>query len=316
MEGARLRVGLVLGGGGIRGAAWMIGALHGLVGETGWDPASANLMVGTSAGAVVAALTLGGARPWDLLVPGRGEFFQELMDAAAFRPELTLGSFGPGSLQLAARALRGGSGRTMKLVAGLLPGGFISTAPIARMIKQQAPGDWPRGLWVVATDHVTGRRTVFGRDREAPAELSVAVAASCAIPGFYRPVRVGGRFYVDGGVHGGANLDLAAGEPLDLVICANPLSSPAGSVRSLASPLRAALHRELEVQVRAVERAGTPVVVLEPAGESIHLIGLNPMSRTRGAAIGKAASEEVQRYLGQPAMRRLLAPLADPRSAA
>ena len=52
-----------------------------------------------------------------------------------------------------------------------------------------------------------------------------AVAASCAIPGFYRPVRIGGRRYVDGGVCSASNLDLLAGRGLDLVVCLNPLSS-------------------------------------------------------------------------------------------
>jgi NTE family protein len=44
-----------------------MGALHGLAAETGWDPATADLLVGRSAGAVVGALTLAGARPWDAL---------------------------------------------------------------------------------------------------------------------------------------------------------------------------------------------------------------------------------------------------------
>src|SRR5207237_10688164 len=53
----RTTVGLVLGGGGIRGPACLLGALYGLVAETGWDPATADLLIGTSAGAIVAALT-------------------------------------------------------------------------------------------------------------------------------------------------------------------------------------------------------------------------------------------------------------------
>ena len=55
--------------------------------------------------------------------------------------------------------------------------------------------------------------------------VGTAVAASCAIPGFYRSVRIGDRRYVDGGVHSTSNLDLLAGEGLDLVICLNPTSS-------------------------------------------------------------------------------------------
>ena len=62
--------------------------------------------------------------------------------------------------------------------------------------------------------------------------LADAVAASCAIPGFYRPVDIGGRRYVDGGVRSASNLDLLAGHELDLVICLNPTSTRAGGARA------------------------------------------------------------------------------------
>jgi NTE family protein len=51
------------------------------------------------------------------------------------------------------------------------------------------------------------------------------VAASCADPGFYRPVTIAGRRYVDGGVWSTSNLDILRDEPPDLVICLNPTSS-------------------------------------------------------------------------------------------
>src|SRR5205814_5930863 len=68
-----MRVGLVLGGGGVRGAAWLIGALQGVAAEIGWLPAQAELVVGTSAGAVVAALAAGGPAPWATLTADRSE---------------------------------------------------------------------------------------------------------------------------------------------------------------------------------------------------------------------------------------------------
>jgi len=116
-----MRVGLVLGGGGVRGASWLMGALHGLAAEIGWDPGSADLVVGTSAGAVVAALTLAGARPWDALAPDREELLRAMLDGAAFNPELTLRSLWPGSPPLVGRALRAGPAHVMKVVAGALP---------------------------------------------------------------------------------------------------------------------------------------------------------------------------------------------------
>ena len=80
-------------------------------------------------------------------------------------------------------------------------------------------------LWLVATDYQTGERVVFGRKGSPTADLADAVAASCAVPSFYSPVSIGGRLYIDGGVNSVSNLDLLAGESLDLVICLNPMSS-------------------------------------------------------------------------------------------
>lgn len=310
-----MKVGLVLGGGGVRGASWLMGALHGLAAETGWDPGSADLVVGTSAGAVVAALVLAGARPWDALAPDREEFLAALLDGAAFHPQPTLRSLWPGSPPLVGRALRAGPAHVMKVVAGALPEGFVSTEPITRLVRDRAPGGWPAGrrLWIVATDFETGDRVVFGRPGSPAAELSTAVAASCAIPGFYRPVRIGGRRYVDGGVHSGANLDLAAGMRLDLVVCLNPLSSRPDAARGVSWPVRALLHRQLRPSARAVRRAGARLVLLEPDGRSIGLIGLNPLSRRRAEEVGIAAAIEVQAYLRRPSIREAMAGLEPPK---
>jgi len=307
---AGVRIGLVLGGGGVRGAAWMIGALHGLVAETGWDPAAADLLLGTSAGAVVAALTAAGAAPWQAREPGHHELLEALLEAAVLRPEFALGRPGPGSLALVGRAWREGPSQVMKVVAGIAPRGFVSTAPIARLVRELGPAAWPAGrdLWIAATDYDSGERVVFGRAGAPAADPALAVAASCAIPGLYRPVGIDGRLYVDGGVNSGANLDLAAEAALDLVICANPLSSSTGD-RGLVSRIRALLHQQLVPQMQAVERSGCDLVVLEPATESIRLIGVNPMSRRRGAEIGSTASHEVREYLRRPDVRDKLEPL-------
>lgn len=304
----------MLGGGGVRGASWLMGALHGLVAETGWDPADADLLVGTSAGALVATLTAVGDRPWEALAPDRHDLLHDLLEGAAFRPELTLRNLLPGSLSLAGRALRSGPAHVMKVVAGVLPEGFVSTDPIARLVGERAPGGWParKRLWVVATDFETGERVAFGRPGRARPELAAAVAASCAVPGFYRPVEIAGRKYVDGGVHTGANLDVVAAESLDLVICLNPLSSPPGAARGVFGPVRTLLHHQLLPQMRAVEQAGARVVVIEPNGRSIGLIGLNPMSRRHLADIGRACRAEVQAYLQQPVVRHKLAGLLTP----
>ena len=100
------------------------------------------------------------------------------------------------------------------LLAGVLPDGPVSTEPIRQTVRRVCARGWAPhpGLWAVAMDYGSGRRVVFGRAGAPAAELADAVAASCAIPGFYRSVRIGGRRYVDGGVRSTSNLDALAGE--------------------------------------------------------------------------------------------------------
>jgi predicted acylesterase/phospholipase RssA len=60
----------------------------------------------------------------------------------------------------------------------------------------------------MACDYSTGRRVAFGRAGSPDADLAVAVAASCAIPGLYHPVTIDGRRYVDGGIYSASNADI------------------------------------------------------------------------------------------------------------
>src|SRR3954453_5558576 len=78
----RPRVGLVLGAGGVLGGAWLVGALHALASETGWDPGSADPIVGTPAGAMIAGLSAGGVPPWFMVAHSAGEEFDGIVDAS------------------------------------------------------------------------------------------------------------------------------------------------------------------------------------------------------------------------------------------
>src|SRR5690349_11102781 len=76
-----MRVGLVLGAGGVLGGAWLTGALHALATETGWDPAEAERIIGTSAGSMMGALLASGVPPWFMVAHSRGETFEGLKGA-------------------------------------------------------------------------------------------------------------------------------------------------------------------------------------------------------------------------------------------
>jgi NTE family protein len=268
------RIGLVLGAGGVLGGAWLVGALRALATECEWDPASANHFVGTSVGALVAALLASGISP-----------SSDLLHAATFHLLSPLRPL-PGSLALARAGLTGSTARPLlATAAGLLPRGVVSTAPIKEVVRRRAGERWPtrRKLWIVACDYRTGRRTVFGRADGERVGLPSAVAASCAIPGFYQPERIGLHEYVDGGLWSTSNLDLLAGQRLDLVICLNPMSAewpprhrPAGTM--FAHAQRAEHQRALH-EVSLLEQTGTPVVLIEPTPADLALMGRNLMRR-------------------------------------
>src|SRR5205814_8004988 len=75
------KVGLVLGGGGILGGAWLVGALYALTEAAGWDPATADYVVGTSAASVVGSLVASGIPPWFLVHHQRGGDVSGMFDA-------------------------------------------------------------------------------------------------------------------------------------------------------------------------------------------------------------------------------------------
>ncbi|MCW2681948.1 MAG: patatin-like phospholipase family protein, partial [Frankiales bacterium] len=260
MSAERPRVGLVLGAGGVLGGAWLAGALAALTESTGWDPAMADVVVGTSAGSMIGSLLAGGVPPWFMVAHSAGESFPGLLDATGQPTDEADRSAGgtlvrkrgfpdlrPHALAFGVRALRSPRlHRAGAVAAAFAPRGVMSTRPLRETVQRVVPTDWAEhpALWVVATDTSTGRRVVFGRQDAPPAQLSEAVAASCAVPGIYRPVRIGDRTYVDGGAWSPSNLDCVAREQLDLVLCLNPLSSrPEELLRAGRGAVRGGMRR-------------------------------------------------------------------------
>jgi NTE family protein len=212
---------------------------------------------------------------------------------------------------MALRALRDGS--ALRVLCGLLPRGLVPTAAIEATVRRAVPSGWaPRaGCWIVACDYRTGKRVVFGREDAPAAPLAAAVAASCAIPGFFRPVSLGGRLYVDGGLHSPANLDLLAGRRLDLVVALNPMAgtpvrggwSPLGR---LTAAMRRRSARQFADEAAEVTRQGTRVLLLEPTDRDLAEIGDDVMDARRAARVAEVALRTTAEELRRPGLRSLL----------
>jgi NTE family protein len=298
---------LVLGGGGVLGGAWTVGALTALELVHGVDAREAELLVGTSAGSVLAALL------------GAGVSVAELRDhqlgtAATSGPLARIGwdyeaaTGGPRPPRprpgLGSAALISRGGRELRalpptaVAAALLPEGRGSLESVGRLVRdvQAAVGadaeQWSphRGVRAVAMDYDTGRRVSFGDPAAPPAPLAEAVMASCAIPGWYSPVVLGGVRYVDGGAYSSTNLDLLAGSGVDEVFLLAPTVSfapdrPTSVTARMERAWRAGVTRRCLREVAVVHAAGTGVTVLGPGHEDLAAIGGNLMDVGRRAAV-------------------------------
>ncbi|SDM68538.1 patatin-like phospholipase family protein [Nonomuraea jiangxiensis] len=202
---------VVLGSGGVIGIAWETGVLAALAAD-GLDLREADLIVGTSAGAVVGAQLATGLHPEDLyarqLRPPVGEQAPKASPFAPFRiawqltRSKTIEEYGArmGRIALAART----------------PSEQERRAEVARWLGDEVR-EWPdRRLVITAVDAETGKAADF--DAAGGVDLVDAVCASTAGPGTRPPATIGGRRYIDGGTRSPANVDLAAGYERIVVI--------------------------------------------------------------------------------------------------
>jgi NTE family protein len=332
-----MKVGLVLGAGGIQGGAWLTGGLDALAEETGWDPTEADYVVGTSAGSMIGALCASGVPPWFMVAHSRGEVFDGVVDAngrpaadadraagARFELVRTWPPIGPGSWRLALRTIVNPRRYTPATVAtGWIPRGIFSTDALRDTIRRVVASGWSphANLWVVACDYETGRRVAFGREGAPEAELADAVAASCAIPGIYHPVTIDGGRYVDGGIYSASNLDLLRAEGLDLVICLNPTSTlhPIRAINprdAFNIAFQRASGRRLGSEAKKLRAAGAEVVLIQPLSEDLQAMGPNLMSPRNRNRVIEVARRTVAEQLSEPRNRELLdgLPQGDPRA--
>jgi NTE family protein len=284
------RVGLVLGAGGVTGEAFHRGVLQALRDVAGWDARDAEVVVGTSAGSLVgASLRCSGSAGAVRSVPTPPD------DALGRRPDLR---------PLLAAVRRPWAARAGVLATSLLPAGSRPTETFVAPLRRRCGSDWPeRDLWVCAVRRRDGARVVFGSPGAPAVDVATAVAASCAIPGYFRPVTHDGEVYVDGGVHSPTNADVLAGRGLDLVVVSSPMSvAPRSSRATLDLSVRLMWHRYLMAEKKAVERGGTVVLTVEPGGDTLRALGVNALKAARVDQIEDLAHDATVAALRRPGL--------------
>jgi NTE family protein len=257
---------LVLGGGGVTGVAWELGVLAGLA-EAGVDLSDADVVVGTSAGSVVAAQLTAGIELEKLYAAQLTDAGDEIAARIGASTMLKWAMAFIGSRD--AQRGRARLGR-MALAARTVPEVERRTVIEARLPVHE----WPqRRLLVTAVDAESGEFVVF--DRDTGVSLVEAVGASCAVPGVWPPVTIDGRRYIDGGVRSAANVDLAAG--YERVVVLAPTTSGAGPIPSVATQ---------------VAHLSGRVAVVSPDKQAKQAIGRNMLDPARRAPAARAGREQ------------------------
>ena len=243
-RGRRSRTALVLGGGGVTGGVYEIGALRAL------DLLAVNrtvnefdVYVGTSAGSFVASLVANGVTPEEMMRVVNQQVptpFRDINMSTLMRPKyldwVKSGALMPlriaGLTRTALTNIRSFS--LMDLAVGLaetLPPGIYDGTGIEAYLEQVLADpdrtndfrELENELYLTATDLDTCERIVFGTEDWDDVPISTAAAASTSLPMVYSPVEIKGRQLIDGGIRSTTNVDVAVERGARFVIVVNPL---------------------------------------------------------------------------------------------
>jgi len=208
------------------------------------------IFVGASAGAIVGA-TYGQDIPLDVLLDG-------------FRLPWRRRHQGP---RLHVSTFLGGPTLRQMADPGYLMSGLFSLDGLEKYLAKALPSndfrELPHPVFVTAVDIDRAERVVFGPGYEDRVPVSQAVAASCCVPGLFRPYRIGDRYFVDGEVARTLSADLAVEAGADVVIISNIYRPELRSEqeRSVArATLPTVLTQSLNILLTEKERRGVELL--------------------------------------------------------
>ncbi len=233
--------------------------------------------------------------------------------------------------------------RKLPALSNHVPSGLFDNQPLERWMrrgleKMGMPNDFRafnrkrrRQLFLSACNLDTAERVIFGADENAEVTISQAMQASTALPGFFRPARINGADYVDGGVRNTANIDVAIEKGADLIVCYNPFRpffneavdasmnqdgdkdrrhdsangrylSDRGLKVVMNQVMRTLLHSRLKLAMQrylADDRFQGDIVLLEPREQEAEFFALNPLAFWKRADAVEHGFRSVRQTLEQ-----------------
>jgi predicted acylesterase/phospholipase RssA len=226
--------------------------------------------------------------------------------------------------------------REIPALTNHIPTGIFDNRGLERWLRKnleriRLPNDFQgfekkrgRRLYIAACDVDTAERVIFGADENSDLTISQAVQASTALPIFYKPPRLNGVDYMDGGIRNTANIDVAIEKGADLIICYNPFrpflnriedeqgeSQYFAAGRYLADRglkvvinqvFRTLLHSRLKLALQwylADRRFQGDIVLIEPRDRDAEFFAINPLAFWKRAQAIREGFESVRRTIEQ-----------------
>jgi NTE family protein len=312
-----VRRALVLGCGGTVGGAWTVGALAAVADRLRWDPREASVIVGTSAGASIAAMLGAGVGVDELLAAQQGKASApEAVRSFFTRPPRGFPPPPRPGITSRALALRGlWRRRPVLAAAGLAPIGRANTTfldALADGLVGSRPWVDHPATWLVAADLGSATRVAFGARGMPVVPLRHALRASWAIPGWFPPVEAHERRYADGGILSPASADLVKQMDVDEVVVIAPMASaPATAARGVALrleglALRRHMSRVLADEIAQLRLVGLPVVQVLPGVADLAEMGPNLMDPRRRLGALEMAARTVPGMLDEQGRTKVL----------
>ena len=276
------RFALVLGGGGIKGLAH-VGALRALD-ERGWIP---DVVIGNSIGALI-----GAAWAVEFSIP-------ELEAVALSMRRQDVFTIARG--EMATRRFRAP--------------GLYKTEPLEMLLRgilgETTFDELARRLVVASVDINSGMVTYWGLPGLRNVSVADAVFASCALPGFFAPREIGGRFLVDGALADNLPVTVAATQDVDGVIAVDVGSSSVLRAEVQESGFAAVFARASEIvfhqllETRLAQWTSPAMLLVQPRVEHVPMLSfahnrelIDEGYRATAAALDQAEDEVRQARAG------------------
>ena len=348
-KSTRSKIGLAVAGGGPIGGIFEVGALRALDDAIeGLDMNALHVYVGISSGAFVAASLANRLSTNELcriFVSNDSDQFtfktEDFVRPAVFEymrrlsgvPRLLLGAFA----EFARHPFDLSVTNSLLKLGGLLPTGLFDNEAIERFLRTafSAHGrsndfrELERKLVIAAVDLDSGQTVRFGTEGHDDVPISRAIEASSALPGLYPPVKINGKYYVDGALRHTVHASVAMDAGADLVLAINPLvpidtatanalgkRSPNSLIEGglpavLSQMFRTLLQSRMQASMPKYERkyTGADLLLIEPESDDTDMFFTNIFSFANRGALAEHAYQSTLNDLRTH--RKALAPLLE-----